>query len=95
MAESQVQLIPRVLEHLNLKVLDLTGGAPELHPLFRQLVRNARRLGVEVIDRCNLTILNEPGQADLAAFLADQIAMEFIRVMEGLRSSFAESLVSV
>ena len=72
MAESQVTLIPRVLEHLNLQVLDLTGGAPELHPLFRPLVRDARRLGVEVIDRCNLTILNEPGQADLAAFLADQ-----------------------
>jgi radical SAM/Cys-rich protein len=52
--------------------LDLTGGAPELHPGFRALVRQARALGVTVIDRCNLTILSEPGQQDLAAFLAEQ-----------------------
>jgi radical SAM/Cys-rich protein len=50
--------------------LDITGGAPELHPHFRELVRRARELGVHVIDRCNLTILEEPGQEDLAAFLA-------------------------
>jgi len=52
--------------------LDLTGGAPELSPHFRDLVRGARALGVRVIDRCNLTILSEPGQEDLADFLADQ-----------------------
>jgi radical SAM/Cys-rich protein len=51
--------------------LDLTGGAPELNPGFRALVARARSLGVEVVDRCNLTILEEPGQEDLAAFLAD------------------------
>ena len=51
-------------------VLDITGGAPELNPHFRDLVRAARGLGLEVIDRCNLTILEEPGQDDLAAFLA-------------------------
>ena len=50
--------------------LDITGGAPELNPHFRSLVREARALGVHVIDRCNLTILNEPGHADLAGFLA-------------------------
>jgi radical SAM/Cys-rich protein len=50
--------------------LDITGGAPELHPQFRSLVARARRLGKHVIDRCNLTILQEPGQDDLAAFLA-------------------------
>lgn len=50
--------------------LDLTGGAPELHPRFRELVLAARAAGLKVIDRCNLTILCEPGQADLAAFLA-------------------------
>ena len=70
MADRQIDLIPQVLQRLNLNVLDLTGGAPELHPRFRDLVQTARRLGVEVIDRCNLTILNEPGQDDLAAFLA-------------------------
>jgi radical SAM/Cys-rich protein len=52
--------------------LDLTGGAPELNPHFRRLVADARALGVRVIDRCNLTILEEPGQEDLAAFLASQ-----------------------
>jgi radical SAM/Cys-rich protein len=50
--------------------LDLTGGAPELNPSFRQLVAEARRLGMKVIDRCNLTILDEAGQEDLAEFLA-------------------------
>jgi len=50
--------------------LDLTGGAPELNPHFRRMVREARSLGVRVIDRCNLTVLFEPGQEDLAAFLA-------------------------
>jgi len=50
--------------------LDLTGGAPELHPGFRSLVQQARALGVRVIDRCNLTILLQPDQQDLASFLA-------------------------
>ena len=72
MSDSHIALIPQVLKHLQLRVLDLTGGAPELHPQFRDLVRAARQQGVEVIDRCNLTILNEPGQGDLAAFLAEQ-----------------------
>lgn len=65
-------LIPAVLKARGLSCLDITGGAPELHPGFRQLVRQARALGVEVIDRCNLTILSEPGQEDLAEFLAEQ-----------------------
>jgi len=51
--------------------LDITGGAPELNANFRHLVRSARSLGVNVIDRCNLTVLFEPGQEDLARFLAD------------------------
>ena len=64
-------LIPRVLAARAIGTLDLTGGAPELHPGFRALVREARALGVRVIDRCNLTILSEPGQEDLAEFLAE------------------------
>ncbi|HKC30967.1 MAG TPA: arsenosugar biosynthesis radical SAM (seleno)protein ArsS, partial [Burkholderiales bacterium] len=52
--------------------LDITGGAPELNAHFRELVVRARELGVHVIDRCNLTILEEPGQADLAEFLASR-----------------------
>jgi radical SAM/Cys-rich protein len=52
--------------------LDITGGAPEINPHFRHLVRSARAQGVRVIDRCNLTILFEPGHEDLAQFLAEQ-----------------------
>ena len=50
--------------------LDVTGGAPELNTHFRDLVRTARDLGVHVMDRCNLTIVEQPGQHDLAGFLA-------------------------
>ncbi|MEM1154488.1 MAG: arsenosugar biosynthesis radical SAM (seleno)protein ArsS, partial [Pseudomonadota bacterium] len=53
-----------------IEVLDLTGGAPELNPHFRYMVERATAAGVKVIDRCNLTVLFEPGQDDLAAFLA-------------------------
>jgi radical SAM/Cys-rich protein len=51
---------------------DLTGGAPELNPDFRRLVDAARDRDIAVIDRCNLTILGEPGQEDLAEFLASR-----------------------
>lgn len=65
----------RVLELLarspGVTTLDLTGGAPELNPSFRRLVTGARALGRHVMDRCNLTVLLEPGQEDTAAFLAD------------------------
>ena len=54
----------------DIDTLDLTGGAPELNPRFRALVTQARARGLRVIDRCNLTILEEPGFEDLAAFLA-------------------------
>ena len=50
--------------------LDITGGAPELNTHFRDLVRRAREIGVHVMDRCNLTVLEQPGQHDLADFLA-------------------------
>jgi radical SAM/Cys-rich protein len=51
--------------------MDITGGAPELSPHFRYLVTEAKRAGAHVMDRCNLTILEEPGQEDLAGFLAE------------------------
>ncbi len=59
------------LQRSRVRVLDLTGGAPEIHPEFRHLVSTARELGVQVIDRCNLTILEEPGFESMAGFLAD------------------------
>lgn len=72
MAADTLALIPRVLAARGIGTLDITGGAPELHPQFRELVRQARSLGVKVIDRCNLTILFEPGQEGLAEFLATE-----------------------
>ena len=72
MGPELLDLIPEVLRRRAIGCLDLTGGAPELHPGFRELVVRARRLGVRVLDRCNLTILSEPGQETLAAFLAEQ-----------------------
>ena len=65
-----MELLLRYLSARGITTLDLTGGAPELNPHFRELVARARQRGIRVIDRCNLTVLNEPDQADLAAFLA-------------------------
>lgn len=64
----------RVLELVRsssgIEVVDFTGGAPELNPEFRRLVRGVTALGRAVIDRCNLSVLFEPGQQDLHEFLA-------------------------
>ena len=70
MSDEIIDLIPKVIKVNNIKLLDITGGAPELHPKFKQLVTEVRRLNVEVMDRCNLTILSEPGYENLADFLA-------------------------
>jgi radical SAM/Cys-rich protein len=67
-----VDLVLEVLKRRRIPTLDMTGGAPELNPQFRRLVRSARSLGVWVMDRCNLTILEQPGQEDLPQFLADE-----------------------
>jgi radical SAM/Cys-rich protein len=70
-AETVDELI-QLLDHVRPQTLDLTGGAPELNPQFRRLVVAARERQIEVVDRCNLTILFEPGQEDLAEFMAEQ-----------------------
>ena len=70
MDRDNVESVLEVLRRHRLQTLDLTGGAPEMNPHFRYLVSEASKLGVEVIDRCNLTILQEPGYQDLAEFLA-------------------------
>ena len=73
--EMSAETIGLILDYCranDVRTLDLTGGAPELNPGFRHLVTTARELGIHVIDRCNLTILNEPGQEDLHTFLAAQ-----------------------
>jgi len=60
----------RFMDASSVTTLDLTGGAPEISPWFRQIVIAATSRGIAVIDRCNLTILLEPGQQDTASFLA-------------------------
>ena len=70
MSRETIDDIVAFLKDSGVKVLDITGGAPELHTDFRRLVKAASRLGVRIIDRCNLTILNEPGFEDMVEFLA-------------------------
>jgi radical SAM/Cys-rich protein len=72
MVEEHIEAIVKLLERGTIKLLDLTGGAPEMNPHFRSLVSRARALGVKMIDRCNLTILEEPGYEYLAEFLASE-----------------------
>jgi radical SAM/Cys-rich protein len=72
MGAEVIELVLAVLERRRIATLDITGGAPELNPHFRTLVCRARALGVQVIDRCNLTILEVVGQEDLTEFLAGQ-----------------------
>jgi len=72
MTDESLALLHQVIDAHPVNTLDLTGGAPEMHPRFREIVVHARREGLRVIDRCNLTILSEPGYEDLADFLAEQ-----------------------
>ena len=71
MSRETVARVLAALKSSGIKTLDLTGGAPELNPHFRYLVRSATSLGVHVIDRCNLTVLEQPGMEDMAEFLAE------------------------
>ncbi len=72
MAGDIADLVLDFLRRRQIAILDITGGAPELNRHFRRLVREARKLGAKVMDRCNLTILEQPGQEDLAEFLAGE-----------------------
>ena len=72
MSGETVEVVLAFLARRRVGTLDITGGAPELNPHFRALVCAARGLGVRVMDRCNLTILEVPGQEDLADFLAGE-----------------------
>jgi len=71
MSLETINSILTAIKKLNIKKIDLTGGAPELNPHFKYLIEQARSMSVHVIDRCNLTILTEPNQEGLADFLAD------------------------
>jgi len=72
MTRETVDQVLAVLRLGHIKTLDVTGGAPEMNQQFRYLVEAARKLNVAVIDRCNLTILEQPGYETMAQFLAEQ-----------------------
>ena len=65
-----ISLIPKVIEKYKIKTLDITGGAPEMHPEFRNLITTLSDKNIDIIDRCNLTIFFEDGFEDLPHFLA-------------------------
>jgi radical SAM/Cys-rich protein len=71
MTGAVADLVLDFVKRRRIATLDITGGAPELNANFRYIVRNARALGVKVMDRCNLTILQQPGQEDLAEFFSE------------------------
>jgi radical SAM/Cys-rich protein len=71
-AETAGRVCDLIDSNASLELVDLTGGAPELNPSFRELVVRARRAGKNVIDRCNLSVLLEPGMESVASFLAEQ-----------------------
>ncbi len=71
MDASTIGLLLEFLEQQAIQTLDVTGGAPEMNPHFRHLLGEARKLGVQCIDRCNLTIIEQPGYAWVVPFLAE------------------------
>jgi radical SAM/Cys-rich protein len=72
MTADVADMVLEFLKRQRVGTLDITGGAPELNANFRRLVTEVRKLGIKVMDRCNLTILEQPGQEDLAEFLSQQ-----------------------
>ncbi len=70
MSNEMISLIPKIIEKYKIKTLDITGGAPELHPKFKNLITSLNTKQVDIIDRCNLTIFFEEGYEDLPKFLA-------------------------
>jgi Predicted Fe-S oxidoreductases len=70
MSSEIISLIPKIIDKYKIKTLDITGGAPELHPEFKNLITSLSTKQVEIIDRCNLTIFFEEGYEDLPQFLA-------------------------
>ena len=70
MSNEIISLIPKIIDKYKIKTLDITGGAPELHPEFKNLIISLSTKQVDIIDRCNLTIFFEEGYEDLPQFLA-------------------------
>ncbi len=86
MSDEIADLCLAALTKTDIPTIDITGGAPELNPNFRRLVERARTLGRHVIDRCNLSVLLIPSQADLAEFLASH-RVEIIASLPAYRAS--------
>ena len=72
MSRRNIDAVLRFLASTEIPTLDITGGAPELHPDFDYLVESARKLGRHVMDRCNLTVIFEPGKDYLPEFFKRQ-----------------------
>ena len=70
--ETTERILKLIAEGDSISTVDITGGAPEMMPHFKLLVSEVRKMGLEVIDRCNISVLFEPGQEETAQFLADQ-----------------------
>lgn len=70
MSRETAELCMAALAGTDIPTVDITGGAPELNPHFRWIVEQARALGRHIMDRCNLSVLLVPSQADLVEFLA-------------------------
>ncbi len=90
MPRNVVERCMTILSETDIPTLDITGGAPELHPDFREMVVHARSLGRHVIDRCNLTILLLPNYASLADFLAEQ-GVEIISSLPHYRATTTDA----
>tara|TARA_Y100000589_G_scaffold165833_1_gene157736 strand:+ start:6153 stop:7085 length:933 start_codon:yes stop_codon:yes gene_type:complete len=71
MSDEVINIIPKIISKYNIKTLDITGGAPELHPKFKELILSLKSYKIDIIDRCNLTVFFEEGFDDLPQFLAD------------------------
>jgi radical SAM/Cys-rich protein len=70
MDKATVDQLFEFIDQQSIETLDLTGGAPEMNPHFEYVVTEAVKRGLTVINRCNLTILEEPGYEHIAEFLA-------------------------
>lgn len=91
-SETAAQCLTLLKNAPSITTLDITGGAPELNDNFRYLVKMARALrpDIEIIDRCNLTVLHEPGQEDLVDFLKENK----VRIVASLPCYSAENVDS-
>lgn len=70
-AETADRVLTLLANSPSIELVDFTGGAPELNPAFRSMVKRSRSLGRRVMDRCNLTVLFVSGQEDLAEFFKE------------------------